>query len=85
MKKIFIAVLIISFVFPIVSFADEGVIEKVKEIEKSLTEESLDVLIQTYKGKQTQLQTIKEEMLRLEGAILFAQDIVKKEKQQEEK
>ena len=85
MKKIFIAVLIISFVFPIVSFADEGVIEKVKEIEKSLVAIELDKLIEDYKKKQLELQIKKEEIFRLEGKILFAQDIVKKEKQQEEK
>ena len=89
MSKLITLFVLIVFLFPNWALAQEleNAVEPVEAVEVVLTpaQKNLDLLVEQYKAKKLELSGIEKDLLRLEGAIMIIDSMVKEEKQQEEK
>lgn len=73
MKKI-IAVVMLFMMVSVVSFAEE-----VDVVEKSEAMKNYESLFAKYNEKKQELAVLRDDILRLEGAVMLAKSIVDKE------
>ena len=82
MKKVLLIALISLLIIPNMVMAEEAVEETAiapVAVEQSEVAKNLDLLIERYKSKQKELIVIEKDLLRIEGAIVICQNMIKEE------